>query len=161
MASTATTTSSCPPDPRFAWGRTSASRADRRPIAWLAVVSTLVIVSACALLPPARWKVDVVNGERPLLISITTGSASWAWLVPADGRMVLLDEPAAPTDGTIELIDPGRDCVVLDAAAVPLGSFTIRPVRVRVDPPEFDLGIEDGASLVAPVSKESFGGCSG
>jgi hypothetical protein len=57
-----------------------------------ALVTSSIVASGCFLSPDARWKVDVFNGDTPLLISITTDAASWAWYVPSNGRLVLLDE---------------------------------------------------------------------
>lgn len=127
----------------------------------LTLVMSSAVASGCFLLPEARWKVDVINGDKPLVISITTKRASWAWHVPANGRLVLLNEQRAPVDGVIELIDPHQDCLVHDTAALPRDSFTIRPIQVGDAPPDFDLGLEGGASLASPVAMDYFGGCSG
>lgn len=109
----------------------------------------------------AGWKVDVVNGDRPLLIAITTDDAAWAWYVPANAEMVLLDERDAPAEGRIELIDPERNCIVLDKADLPRNSLTITPKQVGAEPGEYEIALSDGASLVAPVNLDFFGGCSG
>jgi hypothetical protein len=135
-------------------------RSGRRSLA-LALVTSSIVASGCSILPGARWKVDVINGDAPLLISITTDAASRAWYVPANGRMVLLDEAQGPAEGVIELIDPAQGCLVHDKAALPRDSFTIRPVAAPADPAGFDLRLEAGASLASPVNVDYFGGCSG
>lgn len=127
----------------------------------LATVAIGVLLSGCSLFPEARWKVDVINGDKPLLISITTDSAAWAWYVPANARIVILDEQLAPVEGVIELIDPQQDCLVYDRAEVPREPFTIRPVQVQDTPQDFALGLAAGAPLVGPVNTDYFGGCSG
>jgi len=115
----------------------------------------------CGFLPGQAWKVDVVNGDRPLMISITTDQASWAWHVPAHSRMVLLNERGAPTEGQIDLIDPRDSCLVYDTLALPVESFTIHPARVNDAPLDYSLGIVPGATVQAPVNTNYFGGCSG
>lgn len=134
-----------------------------RALAMAILVATALVAAGCDLLPlpGAGWKVDVVNGDRPLLISITTDRAAWAWLVPADAEIVLLGERNAPAEGRIELIDPERDCLVLDAADLPRSSLTIAPKQVGADLRAYELVLDAGAPLVGPASQEFFGGCSG
>lgn len=119
--------------------------------------------AGCGLLPspPSPWKVDVINGDRPLIVSITTDVAAWSWLVPAHAEMVLLAERQAPSEGKIDLIDPSGSCTVYDSVALPMDSFTITPERVGEDPLAFAISITAGASIQAPANADYFGGCSG
>ncbi len=103
----------------------------------------------------------MINGDKPLLISITTDSTAWAWYVPAHARGVLLDEQMAPMGGVIELIDPQQDCVVYDKAEIPREPFTIRPAQVQEAPQDYALGLEVGAPLVGPADADYSGACSG
>ncbi len=107
------------------------------------------------------WKVDVVNADRPLLVSITTDRAAWAWLVPANSRMVLLDEPMAPNEGRIELVGPADDCTLYDAADLPIVSLTILIVQTSSSRPDYEMDLRPGAPIVGPVNVGYFGGCSG
>jgi len=126
-------------------------------------VATALVGAGCDLLPfpEAGWKVDVVNGDRPLLISITTDRAAWAWFVPANAELVLLDERIAPVEGRIELIDAERNCMVLDKADLPRSSLTITTTQVGADLRDYELALNAGAPLVGPASQDFFGGCSG
>lgn len=120
-------------------------------------------VAACGLLPsrPSPWKVDVVNGDRPLIVSITTDVAAWSWLVPAHTEMVLLAERQAPSEGKIDLIDPSGSCTLYDSADLTMESFTITPEKVGENPLAFAISITAGATIQAPPSTDYFGGCSG
>ena len=120
-------------------------------------------LAGCGLLPSphSAWKVDVLNADRPMIVSITTDAAAWSWLVPANAEMVLPAERQAPTEGRIDLIDPGGGCTVYDSAALPTGSFTITPRKISEDPLAFSIAITAGASIQAPANTDYFGGCSG
>jgi hypothetical protein len=118
--------------------------------------------AACDLLPlpVTGWKVDVANANEPLLVTITTDRAAWAWLVPRGGRLVLLNE-REPLAGTIELIGVDAGCIVYDSADLLATSFTIVPEPAANGQPDFTLRLEPGAPLDGPVSTDYFGGCSG
>jgi hypothetical protein len=121
----------------------------------------LVAVSACGLAPrEPRWKVDVVNGDQLLQISITTDRAGWAWMVRPGARMVLLDEPDAPREGVIQLIDP-HSCNLFDTADLLPESFTILADSVGAGALDFELRLVEGASLVGPKNVNFEAACSG
>jgi hypothetical protein len=128
---------------------------------------TFVIVACAALAccglaqtAPPRWKVDVVNGDRLLQISITTDRAGWAWLVRPGERMVLLDEPAPPREGLIELVEP-QDCNLYDRVDLPRTSFTIVPNPVIGQERDFELRLVEGASIPAAKNVDFEAACSG
>lgn len=119
-------------------------------------------LTACSLAPtgPPRWKVDVVNGDRLLQVSITTDRAGWAWLVRPGERMVLLDEPGAPRGGVIELIEP-QDCKLYDEVDLLRTSFTIVPDPVVGPERDFALRLVEGASIPAAKNVDFQAACSG
>lgn len=75
--------------------------------------------------------------------------------------MVLLTERRAPSEGKIDLIDPGGDCAIHDSVDLPMESFTITPEQVGEAPVVFAISIMAGAQIQAPVNTDYFGGCSG
>jgi hypothetical protein len=66
----------------------------------------------------ARWRVDVVNGPRPVIISITTDTSAWEWLVRAGEKRTLLDETGARPGGieVISDVEVTGACTVLARA---------------------------------------------
>lgn len=125
----------------------------------LIVASVCAAIASCGVvpLPPSRWKVDVVNGPEPVIVSITTDAAAWAWTIAPRERLVLLDLRQAPNEGTITLIGPGTDCEVLDSFSLPPTSFTV------IDRPDdgATFVVELGAGLAGAPSTEFEGACSG
>jgi hypothetical protein len=111
--------------------------------------------------PTTRWKVDVVNADVPLTLSITTDRAGYPWRIPAGARMVLLDLPTTPYGGTIELVGPGPDCQLFDSAALLRTSFTITIRRTSRAPAAFALDLTSGATLAGQSDTDYEGGCSG
>ena len=111
--------------------------------------------------PTTRWKVDVVNTDEPLILSITTDRAGYPWLIPTGARMVLLDLPTTPYEGRIELGGLGPDCHLFDSAAILRTSFTITIRRTGRAPAAFALDLTPGATLVGPSNADYEGGCSG
>ncbi len=111
--------------------------------------------------PTTRWKVDVVNADQPMLLSITTDRAGYPWLIPAGARRVLLDLPTTPYGGTIELVGPGPDCHLYATAALLRTSFTITIRRTSIAPAVFALDLAPGATLAGPPNTDYEGGCSG
>jgi len=107
------------------------------------------------------WKVDVVNADQPMIISITTDRGGYAWLIPPNARMVLRDLPTTPNEGTIELVGAGADCHLFDTAALLRTSFTITVRRSSAVPATFALELTPGANLPGPPSTDYEGGCSG
>jgi hypothetical protein len=109
--------------------------------------------------PTTEWKVDVVSADRPVIISVTTDRAGWAWLVPAGARRVLLDQATTPAGGLVELI--GLDCTVYDRATLLHASFTLTVRATPSGPTAYALDVTAGASLGGPADTAYAGGCSG
>jgi hypothetical protein len=123
-------------------------------------ISMAAVVTACGIvpLPGGRWKVDIVNGTAPVIVSITTEAVGWAWLIEPDGRLVLLDLPTAPSGGEITIIRPGADCEVLQELDLTLTSFTLVEV---LDGDGIAFDTRPGAPLAGVPSLDFEGGCSG
>lgn len=129
----------------------------------IGIFGVVVMASAaCGMAPrESRWKVDIVNGAQRLQVSITTERAGYAWIVPPGARMVLLDEPAAPAGGTIELVDVGGTCKLYDSADVLTTSFTIVVDAVPGQAQDFELRLIEGASIPGPKNENFEAACSG
>lgn len=131
------------------------------PVIAVSPTATLTPELTLAPEPTTRWKVDVVNADVPLILSITTDRAGYPWLIPAGARMVLLDLPTTPYGGTIELVGPGPDCQLFDSAALLRTSFTITIRRTSRAPAAFALALTPGATLAGQSNTDYEGGCSG
>ncbi len=125
----------------------------------LTALGLSAVLASCDVLPLplTRWKVDVVNGPDPVIVSITTDTAAWAWQIAPNERLVLLDLDQAPNEGTITLIQPGAACEALAQIPLPPTSFTI------IDRPRDAASfiVEPGAGLAGAPSTDFEGGCSG
>ena len=125
---------------------------------WVISLLAAMTLAACDRMPlSVAWEVDVINGPTPTIVSITTESASWAWLVPANAKMVLLDLQQSPTEGELALISPD-DCQILQRISLPAGSFTIVEADAGGDGP---YAVQPGAPLVGRASSDYWGACSG
>jgi hypothetical protein len=74
-----------------------------------------------------RWRVDVVNNARTVLVQIDAESAVYAWEVPAGARFTLIDDADAQT-GHIwirDLASSGNSCAIIAEGAFEATSFTI------------------------------------
>jgi hypothetical protein len=128
-----------------------------RPV--LSVVVALAF-AGCGLLPGSSgWKVDVANGDRPLIISIATDRSAALWLVPAGAHLVLLRDSEA-RQGSIELIDP-EDCTLYDEAQLQPTSFTIVIEPVAGNAQDFAMRLDPGADVAGPPSTDYTPNCSG
>lgn len=133
-----------------------------RPSQLSALVLAFALVFAatgCEAIPTApRWKVDVVNGNGPVQVGITTDREGWAWIVPAGAQIVLLDLPNS-REGTIEIVS--RDCKLLSATLFSSSSFTIVIEPVDAEPPDVTIRLEPGAPLPGPANVDYETWCSG
>jgi hypothetical protein len=118
------------------------------------------VIAGCGLLPtPAGWKVDVANGDRPLIVSIATDRSAELWLVPAGAHLVLLRDTEA-RQGSIELIDP-EDCTLYDEAKLQPTAFTIVIEPGAGDARDFSMRLDPGADVAGPSSTDYTANCSG
>ena len=127
----------------------------------LAVIVT-VAITGCGRIapePPATWKVDVVPGDKPMIVSISTADAAWMWLVPAGPPAVLLARPSALSGG-IELIDP-VDCRLHDAEQLQPTSFTIRIIGPLPDRTDYQLQLDPDAPVEGTPTVGFTAQCSG
>ena len=133
--------------------------ADRPSQRWALVVAfALIFAAACETTPTAaRWKVDLVNGNGPVQVGITTDREAWAWIVPAGARIVLLDLPE-PREGGIEILS--RDCSILNTTAFSSSSFTI-VIEPGDAPPEVTVRLEPGAPLPGAANLDYEAWCTG
>jgi hypothetical protein len=120
----------------------------------------LCSLGACAgLLPERGWKVDVLNGDRRLILSIATERSASMWLIEPDAHVALFrEEEARP--GAIELIDP-IDCALYDRALLLPSSFTIVPERFNGPPLDFEVKLLPGATAEGPIDVDYTTHCSG
>jgi hypothetical protein len=110
--------------------------------------------------PPApRWRVDVVNGPRRVIVSIATDRAASLWFVDPGRYVTLLDwDEARP--GGIELIEmTATGCVVLDTARFPAMNFTIRLDGARTGP--YTMSLVPGVFETSLPTAEQTPSCSG
>jgi hypothetical protein len=118
---------------------------------------------ATSVLPSllGRWRVDVVNGPRPVIVSIATDSEAWLWPIAAGERRTLLDEPVAHAGG-IEVMGVvnGDPCTLLDHAFFPPESFTIN-LAGAPQGRDYTMTVTPGAPLGGPAFHIDFMDCSG
>jgi hypothetical protein len=110
---------------------------------------------------PARWRIAVVNGNRPVIVTLITDNSSSSWLVQPGERSLLLDAPAA-RPGEVHILSPSDSstpCALLGSATFDQGSFTITVgpssggvVAVEVTP---------GTPVGGTARTDYYAGCSG
>ena len=74
-----------------------------------------------------RWRIAVVNGNRRVIVMVTTDNSAWSWLVQPGEQSLLLDELSA-RPGAVDILSPSDSstpCALLGRATFDPGSFTI------------------------------------
>ena len=102
------------------------------------------------------WRVDVVNGPRRVIVSVSPGGL---YFVEPNSTVTLFEAPQAQAGGIelIEVTDSG--CVLLDKTTFPGGSFTIRLIGGSKGP--YTLSLESGITLSGPPTAERTTSCMG
>lgn len=105
---------------------------------------------------PERWRIDVVNGPRRVIVSVSPGGL---YFVEPNVKLTLFEAPEARAGG-IELIEVTDDgCVLLDTATFPAESFTIMLIGGPTGP--YALALEPGTTLAGPPTAERTSDCMG
>jgi len=130
-----------------------------------------------------RWRVDVVNGPRPIIIrfspALDSGLPSptmangqileYAWQVEANARLTLFDQPTVPSAGSFDLLqafnDPSKldHCHVFQTVPFSAESFTIVLTGATLGP-DYSATIEPGLPPlheIAPYPDVTVANCSG
>src|SRR5215217_4396523 len=113
-------------------------------VAAVATMLALVLEGCGGFFPEREWKVDVLNGDRPLIVSIATHRSASMWLIEPETHVVLYRQAEALA-GSIELIEP-TTCFLYDNAQLAPSSFTIVPKLFKGPPPDFELDLVPGAT---------------
>lgn len=97
-----------------------------KPVTRLPVALIALVVVGCSsvtpILDPGAWRVDVVNGPRRVIVSVSPGGL---YIVEPNTRVTLFEADGAKPGG-IEVIEATNDgCILLDKAPFAAGSFTI------------------------------------
>jgi len=118
-----------------------------------------------------RWRVDVVNGPRPIIIvfspDLDSGLPSptmadgqilpYAWQVEANTRLTLFDQPTVPSAGSFDLLqafnDPSKldHCHVFQTVQLSAESFTIVLSGATLGP-DYSATIEPGLPPLRPLA---------
>jgi hypothetical protein len=105
---------------------------------------------------PAPWRVDVANGPRRIIVSLSPGGL---YFVDPNAKVTLLESPEARSGG-IEVIEVTNDgCVVLDAAQFSAESFTITLTGGQTGP--YTITLEPGTTLTGPPTAKRTTDCMG
>ena len=106
--------------------------------------------------PPAPWRVDVVNGPRRIIVSLSPGGL---YVVDPNDKVTLLESPDARAGG-IEVIEVTNDgCVLLDTAQFSAESFTITLTGDQTGP--YTIALERGTTLIGPPTAKRTTDCMG
>jgi hypothetical protein len=112
----------------------------------------------------AAWRVDVINGPRPIEIRFNlayyqpVSSADWdadAWRVEANAKVTLFDQMTEPHAGSFDLLQTSDNlpilghCHVFDAVNFQPGSFTII-LSGDATGPKYSARIESGQPALLP-----------
>lgn len=102
------------------------------------------------------WRVDVVNGPRRVIVSVSPGGL---YFVEPNAAVTLFEMPQVQAGGieVMEVTDSG--CVLLDKTTFSAESFTIRLSGGSNGP--YTLSLESGASLIGPPTAERTTDCMG
>ena len=102
------------------------------------------------------WRVDVVNGPRRVIVSVSPGGL---YFVEPNSTVTLFEAPQAQAGGIelIEVTDSG--CVLLDKTTFPGESFTIRLIGGSKGP--YTITLESGTTLSEPPTAERTTACMG
>ena len=102
------------------------------------------------------WRVDVVNGPRRVIVSVSPGGL---YFVEPNSTVTLFEAPQAQAGGIelIEVTDSG--CVLLDKTTFPAESFTIRLIGGSKGP--YTISPESGTTLSGPPTAERTTACMG
>ena len=102
------------------------------------------------------WRVDVVNGPRRVIVSVSPGGL---YFVEPNTTVTLFEAPQ-PQAGGIEVIE-GTDsgCVLLDKTTFPAESFTIRLIGGSNGP--YTITLEPGTTLSRSPTAERTTNCMG
>ena len=102
------------------------------------------------------WRVDVVNGPRRVIVSVSPGGL---YFVEPNATVTLFEAPQAQAGGIelIEVTDSG--CVLLDKTTFPGESFTIRLIGGSKGP--HTITLESGTTLSGPPTAERTTTCAG
>jgi hypothetical protein len=118
-----------------------------------------------------RWRVDVVNGPRPIIIRFSPDLESglpsptmadgqilpYAWQVEANARLTLFDQPTGPSAGSFDLLqafnDPSKldHCHVFQTVQFSAESFTIVLTGATLGP-DYSAMIEPGLPPLRPMA---------
>lgn len=106
--------------------------------------------------PPIPWRVDVVNGPRRVIVSVSPGGL---YFVEPNAHVTLFELPG-PRPGGIELIEATNDgCILLDKAPFAAQSFTLKLIGGPTGPYTVDL--VPGTTLTGPPTAECTTECMG
>lgn len=102
------------------------------------------------------WRVDVVNGPRRVIVSVSPGGL---YFVEPNTTVTLFEAPQAQAGGIelIEVTDSG--CVLLDKTTFPAESFTIRLIGGSKG--QYTITLESGTTLSGPPTAERTTSCMG
>ena len=95
------------------------------------------------------WRVDVVNGPRRVIVSVSPGGL---YFVEPNAMVTLFETPHAQAGGieVIEVTESG--CVLLDKTTFRAESFTIKLIGGLKGP--YMVTLESGAGLTGPPTAE-------
>ena len=102
------------------------------------------------------WRVDVVNGPRRVIVSVSPGGL---YFVEPNSTVTLFEAPQAQAGGIelIEVTDSG--CVLLDKTTFPGESFTIKLIGGSKGP--YTITLASGTTLSGPPTAERTTSCVG
>ena len=102
------------------------------------------------------WRVDVVNGPRRVIVSVSPGGL---YFVEPNATVTLFEAPQAQAGGIEVMEVTGSGCVLLDKTTFVAESFTIKLSGGSTGP--YAIAVVSGTSLTGPPTAERTTSCMG